>query len=81
MHGYPDDRHVWDRVAADLAADHHVVTYDVRGHSGSAAPGAPAGYDLELLAADLRTVADAVSPTLRCTCSRTTGARSRPGTP
>lgn len=62
VHGYPDDRHVWDRVAADLAADHHVVTYDVRGHGGSAAPGAPAGYDLELLAADLRTVADAVSP-------------------
>lgn len=62
VHGYPDDRHVWDAVAADLAADHHVVTYDVRGHGGSGAPGGQAGYDLELLAADLRAVCDAVSP-------------------
>ncbi|MBC3191224.1 SDR family oxidoreductase [Pseudonocardia sp. C8] len=62
VHGYPDDRHVWDAVAGLLAADHHVVTYDVRGHGASEAPHGRAGYDLELLAADLRAVCDAVSP-------------------
>ncbi|MEU6697213.1 SDR family oxidoreductase [Pseudonocardia sp. NPDC046786] len=62
VHGYPDDRHVWGGVARLLAADHHVVTYDVRGHGGSDAPAGRAGYDLELLAADLRAVCDAVSP-------------------
>ncbi|WP_227012825.1 MULTISPECIES: SDR family oxidoreductase [unclassified Pseudonocardia] len=62
VHGYPDDRHVWDGVAELLAADHHVVTYDVRGHGDSEAPAGPAGYDLELLGADLRAVCDAVSP-------------------
>ncbi|WP_344018488.1 SDR family oxidoreductase [Pseudonocardia kongjuensis] len=62
VHGYPDDRHVWDGVARLLAADHHVVTYDVRGHGDSDAPAGRAGYDLELLAADLRAVCDAVSP-------------------
>ncbi|ANY08555.1 short-chain dehydrogenase [Pseudonocardia sp. HH130630-07] len=62
VHGYPDDRHVWDGVADLLADDHHVVTYDVRGHGDSDAPGGRAGYDLDLLAADLRAVCDAVSP-------------------
>lgn len=62
VHGYPDDRHVWDGVAEVLAADHHVVTYDVRGHGGSDTPAERAGYDLELLATDLRAVCDAVSP-------------------
>ncbi|OSY37845.1 short-subunit dehydrogenase [Pseudonocardia autotrophica] len=62
VHGYPDDRHVWDGVAHLLATDHHVVSYDVRGHGDSDAPADRAGYDLELLAADLRAVCDAVSP-------------------
>lgn len=62
VHGYPDDHTVWDGVVADLAADHHVVTYDVRGAGGSEAPASTAGYDLDQLAADLLTVLDAVSP-------------------
>ncbi|MFF4653250.1 alpha/beta fold hydrolase [Streptomyces sp. NPDC001380] len=62
VHGYPDTHRVWDDVAADLAADHHVVRYDVRGAGGSGAPATRGGYRLEQLAADLRAVADAVSP-------------------
>ena len=62
VHGYPDDRHVWDGVAELLATDQHVVTYDVRGHGGSEAPADRADYDLELLATDLRAVCDTVSP-------------------
>ncbi|GAA2246690.1 MULTISPECIES: SDR family oxidoreductase [Kitasatospora] len=62
VHGYPDTHVVWDDVAADLGKDHHVVRYDVRGAGESGAPGSRAGYRLELLAADLFAVADAVSP-------------------
>ncbi|WP_055585160.1 alpha/beta fold hydrolase [Streptacidiphilus griseoplanus] len=62
VHGYPDTHRVWDRVADELAADHHVVRYDVRGAGDSGAPQDRSGYRLELLAADLLAVADAVSP-------------------
>ncbi|MFI9272729.1 SDR family oxidoreductase [Kitasatospora sp. NPDC052896] len=62
VHGYPDTHRVWDDVAADLAADHHVVRYDVRGAGESGVPDGRDGYRLELLAADLFAVADAVSP-------------------
>ncbi|WP_035796040.1 SDR family oxidoreductase [Kitasatospora mediocidica] len=62
VHGYPDTHRVWDDVAADLAADHHVVRYDVRGAGESGVPARREEYRLELLAADLLAVADAVSP-------------------
>ncbi|MEV7024709.1 SDR family oxidoreductase [Kitasatospora sp. NPDC093558] len=62
VHGYPDTHAVWDDVAADLARDHHVVRYDVRGAGRSAAPATRDGYRLEQLADDLFAVADAVSP-------------------
>jgi len=62
VHGYPDDHRVWDGVAADLAADHRVVTYDVRGAGASDAPPNRAGYRLDRLADDLAAVVDAVSP-------------------
>jgi NAD(P)-dependent dehydrogenase (short-subunit alcohol dehydrogenase family)/pimeloyl-ACP methyl ester carboxylesterase len=62
VHGYPDTHAVWDDVAADLAADHHVVRYDVRGAGASGAPAGRDGYRLARLAADLAAVADAVSP-------------------
>ncbi|MFI6152590.1 SDR family oxidoreductase [Kitasatospora sp. NPDC051170] len=62
VHGYPDTHVVWDEIAADLARDHHVVRYDVRGAGESAAPAGRDGYRLEHLAADLFAVADAVSP-------------------
>ncbi|GAA2820567.1 SDR family oxidoreductase [Kitasatospora sp. CM 4170] len=62
VHGYPDTHAVWDDVAADLARDHHVVRYDVRGAGESGVPAAREGYRLEQLAADLFAVADVVSP-------------------
>ncbi|GAB2720653.1 SDR family oxidoreductase [Kitasatospora kifunensis] len=62
VHGYPDTHRVWDDVAAELAADHHVVRYDVRGAGESSVPTSRAEYRLPLLAADLFAVADAVSP-------------------
>ncbi len=62
VHGYPDDHSVWDGVAADLAADHRVVTYDVRGAGASGAPATGAGYRLDRLADDLAAVLDEVGP-------------------
>lgn len=62
VHGYPDASVVWDDVAECLAADHHVVTYDVRGMGQSAAPTGSHPYRLQHLADDLFAVIDAVSP-------------------
>jgi pimeloyl-ACP methyl ester carboxylesterase len=59
VHGYPDRASVWDEVAADLAHDHHVVAYDVRGAGGSPAPESTSGYALAHLLADLAAVLDA----------------------
>ncbi len=62
VHGYPDTHRVWDAVAADLAADHHVVRYDVRGAGQSGCPARLREYRLDRLADDLFAVADSVSP-------------------
>ena len=60
VHGYPDTHAEWDPVVADLAADHVVVTYDVRGAGGSSAPASLAGYRTERLVDDLVAVLDAL---------------------
>jgi pimeloyl-ACP methyl ester carboxylesterase len=63
VHGFPDTAAVWFPLA-DALADHglHVVAHDVRGAGGSEAPGDRAGYELAHLVADIKAVADAVSP-------------------
>jgi pimeloyl-ACP methyl ester carboxylesterase len=62
VHGYPDTHRIWDDVCAALAADHHVVRYDVRGAGRSGRPADLRGYRLDQLADDLFAVAAAVSP-------------------
>ncbi|WP_165837578.1 SDR family oxidoreductase [Zavarzinia aquatilis] len=62
IHGYPDDSTVWDGVVADLAADHRVITYDVRGAGASTAPAGQRGYHLGRLMADLAAVIEAQVP-------------------
>ncbi|MDG4859281.1 SDR family oxidoreductase [Streptomyces sp. T-3] len=63
VHGYPDSKEVWSKVANALADRFHVVLYDVRGHGRSTAP-TPlrGGFTLEKLTDDFLAVADAVSP-------------------
>ncbi|MGL6235129.1 MAG: alpha/beta fold hydrolase [Segniliparus sp.] len=62
VHGFPDDHHCWDGVAAALEQDHHVVVLDTRGSGASDRPARTSAYRLDQLAADLREVAEAVAP-------------------
>ena len=62
VHGWPDTHALWHKVTDLLAPDFHVVSYDTRGMGQSGDPGTVDGFTLDLLAADLFAVADAVSP-------------------
>ena len=35
LHGFTNDAHIWDDLAAKLRLDHHVVALDMRGHGDS----------------------------------------------
>lgn len=59
-HALGCDRMMWDGLAAELSAEHRVITYDHRGHGASAAP--PGAYTLEELADDAARVIDATVP-------------------
>jgi pimeloyl-ACP methyl ester carboxylesterase len=62
VHGYPDDHTVWDGLAAQLAGEFRVISYDVRGAGASDAPADKAGYRIPLLVDDLFAVLDEVAP-------------------
>lgn len=62
VHGYPDDSTTWDKVADQLAQNHFVVTYDVRGAGNSDTPRRVRDYTLEKLSDDLVAVLDHVVP-------------------
>jgi NAD(P)-dependent dehydrogenase (short-subunit alcohol dehydrogenase family)/pimeloyl-ACP methyl ester carboxylesterase len=61
VHGYPDNASIWNGVVEHLAAEFHVVRYDVRGAGRSDAPRDRDGYKLDRLAEDLAAVARAAS--------------------
>ncbi|GGE52329.1 hypothetical protein GCM10011533_00910 [Streptosporangium jomthongense] len=62
VHGYPDNHHIWDKVADALADDFFVVRYDVRGAGLSDKPERTRDYRLSLLAGDLRAVVEQLLP-------------------
>jgi pimeloyl-ACP methyl ester carboxylesterase len=62
VHGYPDNKEVWDGVVARLAGRFHVVAYDVRGAGASTAPKGRAAYDFEKLGDDLLAVIESLVP-------------------
>lgn len=62
IHGYPDNHSVWNGVAAELADNYRVVTYDVRGAGASDTPRKRRAYRMPQLVDDLRAVLDEVSP-------------------
>ena len=61
VHGYPDNRAVWDSVAKLLAQHFHVVSYDVRGAGQSDVPRKKRDYRLDVLRQDLLAVIKATS--------------------
>lgn len=62
IHGYPDNHHLWDGVAEQLAdtypGRYNVVAYDVRGAGESSAPAEASGYRFPQLLADMGAVID-----------------------
>jgi pimeloyl-ACP methyl ester carboxylesterase len=69
IHGYPDNHHVWDGVAAELsrrcgaqgnAPTYNFVAYDVRGAGESAHPDSKSGYLLPQLISDIGAVIDSL---------------------
>jgi pimeloyl-ACP methyl ester carboxylesterase len=65
VHGYPDTQRLWDPVVSELAPDHLVLTYDVRGAGLSGRPSATRGYRAACLVDDLVAVLDTVLPDRR----------------
>lgn len=61
LHGFPLDRTIWADQARGLADRYRVVTPDLRGHGGSAAPTGP--YPMRDLAADVLETLDAAGVT------------------
>lgn len=60
IHGFPDNHHVWDGVAAHLGDRYNVVAYDVRGAGESGRPATRSGYAFAQLVADLEAVIDSL---------------------
>lgn len=60
IHGYPDNHHVWDGVAGELAGRFNVVAYDVRGSGESSKPARRTDYVLPQLVSDVGAVIDSL---------------------
>jgi pimeloyl-ACP methyl ester carboxylesterase len=58
-HGFSASSHMFAGVAADLAVDHTVITWDVRGHANSDSPTDAAAYSVPLAIGDMAAVLDA----------------------
>jgi pimeloyl-ACP methyl ester carboxylesterase len=60
VHGFGGAKEDFSDHLDALAARHHVVAYDLRGHGGSDSPPNPGDYTFDRLVLDTLTVADAV---------------------
>ncbi|MCV7091940.1 alpha/beta fold hydrolase [Mycobacterium interjectum] len=60
IHGYPDNHHVWDGVAAKLGDRCNFVAYDVRGIGESSRPATRSGYRFTHLVDDIGAVIDSL---------------------
>jgi pimeloyl-ACP methyl ester carboxylesterase len=60
LHGFPQDRHSWDRVTSALAGrPYRILAPDLRGYSPGARPATRSAYRNSQLAADVLALADA----------------------
>ncbi|MPZ59684.1 MAG: alpha/beta fold hydrolase [Propionibacteriales bacterium] len=62
LHGYPDNKGLWDGVVDRMSDRYHVVAYDTRGAGESSKPRPRRAYRLDVLEADCAAVLDAASP-------------------
>ncbi len=62
VHGWPDTHRLWDGVAKLLREDFRLVAYDTRGQGDSVTDASDEAFTLDVLADDLVSVIDAVSP-------------------
>ena len=60
IHGYPDNHHLWDGVAAHLVDTYNFVAYDVRGAGESGRPAGRSGYRFPQLISDVGAVIDSL---------------------
>ncbi len=60
IHGWPDNHHVWDGVAGQLAGRYNFVAYDVRGAGESSCPASRSGYAFAQLVSDIGAVIDSL---------------------
>jgi epoxide hydrolase 4 len=58
LHGFPEFWYAWKDVIPDLAKDHHVVAFDMRGYNLSSMPDGVSNYAMPLLLEDVRAVAE-----------------------
>ncbi|HJL90220.1 MAG TPA: alpha/beta fold hydrolase, partial [Acidimicrobiales bacterium] len=56
-HGWANNRSVWTPIADDLAGDHSVTTWDLRGHGESDSP-PPGNYSRQHALGDMNAVVD-----------------------
>jgi pimeloyl-ACP methyl ester carboxylesterase len=61
LHGFPDNRDLWQAVAPALAAQHRLWMPDLRGYRESSKPPLVDDYRLDALVADVRALADKAS--------------------
>ncbi|MBN4925750.1 alpha/beta fold hydrolase [Hoyosella rhizosphaerae] len=61
VHGFPDDHRMWESVAALLADEYHVVTFDMRGAGKSDRPSKIGDYTISHLADDIASVARTIA--------------------
>ncbi|HLI28713.1 MAG TPA: alpha/beta hydrolase [Chloroflexota bacterium] len=73
-HGITAQAHVWDPIAARLAARYRVLSLDQRGHGESLRP--PSGYSLADHVADLAAVLDALGGERAVVVGHSLGARN-----
>ena len=60
LHGFPEDRHCWDRLTPSLvAAGYRVLAPDQRGYSPGARPHGRRAYTMDKLSADVVALGDA----------------------
>ncbi|KUI71753.1 Fluoroacetate dehalogenase [Cytospora mali] len=75
LHGFPQTRHIWHRVAPHLTATHDVVLLDLRGYGASSKPGGVASYAKSAMARDCVAAMDQLGHRSFYICAHDRGAR------